>query len=205
MAHQKRTLTSLHANPQNPRRITSDRLAMLERSLAEFGDLSPIILNIRTGHLLGGHQRTKVLRDKFGDADITITQTYEPATSVGTVREGYVLIDGERFAYREVDFDENRERLANLAANRGAGDFDDDGLKNWLADLAQEDLDLDLSMFDADERSKLLDLEEPKLDDTDHDIQERFDILITCRDEAQQATLLERFQDEGITCKPLLS
>jgi hypothetical protein len=179
---------------------------MLQNSLEEFGDLSPIVLNIRTGHLLGGHQRTKVLRDKFGDADITITQTYEPATSVGTVREGYVLIDGERFAYREVDFDENRERLANLAANRGAGDFDEEMLKNWLADLAQhEDLDLDLTMFSEDERNKLLDLSEPEPDMTDHDIQERFDILITCRDETQQATLLERFQDEGITCKPLLA
>jgi hypothetical protein len=178
---------------------------MLERSLAEFGDLSPIVYNVRSGQLLGGHQRKKVLLDKFGDAEVTITQTYEPATAVGTVREGYVFIDGERFAYREVDFDESKEKLANLAANRGAGDFDDDGLKNWLAELSQEDLDLDLSMFSKDERDKLLDLSEPELDIKDHEIKERFDILITCRDEAQQANLLERFQDEGITCKPLLA
>jgi hypothetical protein len=202
MNHKIRTLTSLHDNPENPRRITSQRLKMLERSLAEFGDLSPICFNIRTGQLLGGHQRKKALLDRFGDAAITITNTYEPPTAVGTVREGYLFIEGERFAYREVDFDENRERLANLAANRGAGDFDEDGLKNWLAELSKEDVDLDLSMFSADERDELLDLSEPELDVSDSDSVERFDIVVTCHDESQQAHLLERFRDEGLSCKP---
>ncbi|RYF49975.1 MAG: hypothetical protein EOO38_06740 [Cytophagaceae bacterium] len=165
MTHEVLTLTSLHDNPENPRRITSQRLEMLKRSLVEFGDLSPICFNIRTGQLLGGHQRKKALLDRFGDAAITITNTYEPPTAVGTVREGYLFIEGERFAYREVDFDETREKLANLAANRGAGDFDEDALKVWLAKLSLEDANLDLTMFDADERALLLDESAPSFDD----------------------------------------
>jgi hypothetical protein len=34
---------------------------------------------------------------------------------------------------------------------------------------------------------------------------EQFLILVHCRDEAHQVELLERFQSEGLTCKPLLS
>lgn len=33
---------------------------------------------------------------------------------------------------------------------------------------------------------------------------EQFLILVTCRDEAEQVELLERFQSEGLECKPLL-
>ncbi|CAK9250661.1 unnamed protein product [Sphagnum jensenii] len=60
---------------------------------------------------------------------------------------------GERFAYREVYWDENREKAANLAANKGAGEWDLPQLSTWLKDLSVPDLDFDLglTMFDEDE------------------------------------------------------
>jgi hypothetical protein len=37
------------------------------------------------------------------------------------------------------------------------------------------------------------------------DLPEQYLILVTCRDEKQQVELLERFQRDGLECKPLLS
>jgi hypothetical protein len=37
------------------------------------------------------------------------------------------------------------------------------------------------------------------------EIPEQYLVLVTCRDEKQQAELLERFHREGLECKPLLS
>lgn len=54
------TISNLNPAPYNPRKITDKKLAMLQKSMAEFGDLSGIVCNTRTGHLVGGHQRLKV-------------------------------------------------------------------------------------------------------------------------------------------------
>lgn len=36
-------------------------LRALQKSMAEFGDLSGIVFNRRTGNLIGGHQRIKII------------------------------------------------------------------------------------------------------------------------------------------------
>jgi hypothetical protein len=47
---------------RNPRQIDPDALAGLEASIREFGLVEPVIWNERTGHVVGGHQRLKVLQ-----------------------------------------------------------------------------------------------------------------------------------------------
>ena len=37
------------------------------------------------------------------------------------------------------------------------------------------------------------------------EVPEQWLVLVTCRDEKQQVTLLERFQREGLECKALVS
>ncbi len=36
----------------------------LERSIDEFGFLEPLVVNIRTHHIISGHQRAKILKKK---------------------------------------------------------------------------------------------------------------------------------------------
>lgn len=127
----------------NPRKITDAQLARLKKSLEEFGDLSGIVFNTRTQTMVSGHQRVKNI-----DADCKITK--QPHTDkTGTVALGYIDTPVGRFAYREVDWPGDKEKKANIAANKHGGEFDDDLLKELLDDLKLEDpLDIELIGFD---------------------------------------------------------
>ena len=46
--------------------------------------------------------------------------------------------------------------------------------------------------------------EEKPAEDQSADLRESFQIVITCADEAQQSTLLERFAEEGLKCRALI-
>lgn len=146
-------LAELTPNAKNPRKITPKKLAQLKKALAEFGDLSGIVFNRKTGQLVCGHQRIKSL----SDAEVHITETYKKPTKTGTVAEGHVLLGKEKFAYREVSWDIGKEKAANIAANKGAGEWDEDLLTDWMKDLDDLNFDLELTMFDEDERLDFFD------------------------------------------------
>lgn len=135
-------LSELKPNLRNPRKISDDRLVMLKKSLDEFGDLSGTVWNRRTQRLVSGHQRGKVLPP---DADIVIMQQYDPPTRTGTVAQGHVLIAGEKFAYREVDWDEQKETAGMIAANRHGGEWDYPTYADLMLELEHSNYDLDLT------------------------------------------------------------
>lgn len=137
-------IKDLKLNPANPRKITDKKLAALKKSLKEFGDLSGVVYNRHSSQLIGGHQRLKAL-ETIGISDI---EYQDQELTYGFIN----LMNGEKFAYREVDWDEAKEKAANIAANKGAGEWDMDKLGEWFKDLDKLDFDLDLTMFDEDER-----------------------------------------------------
>lgn len=147
-----KNLSDLKPNERNPRTISDAKLGMLKKAIAEFGDLSGIVFNRRTGQLVGGHQRVKVLPE---DALVSKTEFKKP-TRTGTVAEGYVSVDGERIRYREVDWDETKEKAANIAANRGAGEWDEKLLAEMMREIDEFGFDLDLTMFEEGERDGFL-------------------------------------------------
>lgn len=139
----------------NPRKkMSRDGLLSLKKALWEFGDLSGIVFNIRSGKLISGHQRCKVLPR---ENEITITKKYDTPTRTGTMAEGYMLIDGEKYQYREVDWPDDKEKAANLAANN-QGSVNDPGLLSTL--LKELDslgtIDMSITGFSEDELDKLL-------------------------------------------------
>ena len=148
-----RLLTSQHANPRNPRKITPAQLEQLLKSLEKYGDLGGIVFNRRTGHLVGGHQRLAAFR--LAEVPAHVTERLKKPDSQGTVAWGWVVIDNTRYAYREVDWPESAEAVANLAANKLGGDWDDALLKSIVADLAPN-TDLDGTGFSADEIARLM-------------------------------------------------
>lgn len=179
---------------------------MLQDSLSQFGDLGGVVFNRVTSQLVGGHQRVAAFTSR-GDVEVTIDRAYDTPTATGTVAEGAFEIDGERFSYREVDWPEHKEMAANIAANRGAGDWSFDKLTEIFNELDANNFDLDLTMFDEGERDKLLGGGEGSAgaDDVDLTFEAEYKILVTCRDDGHQTELLERFNDEGINCKALVS
>ncbi len=175
----ERNINELKANPKNPRTINKHDYEALVRSIKEFGDLSGIVLNIQTGQLVGGHQRTEAFK-RMGSAVTIHKEPLAEKNSVGTVAYGYVEMSGERYGYREVDWDINREMAANIAANRIQGQFDLDVLAEVTYELAQlEDKNLmTLTGQTEDETARLLKMvsgfgaagedEQGKLDKQDH-------------------------------------
>jgi len=133
--------------------VTDQALAELGRSMRELGDVGSIVFNRRTGRLVGGNQRSRNLPS---DAPVHILKRFEPATEAGTVAVGAVELDGELFAYREVDWSEEREAAAMVRANNPAGEWDDVMLGQLLGDLQSPEM-LMLTGLDDASVARLLD------------------------------------------------
>jgi ParB-like chromosome segregation protein Spo0J len=145
-------LGQFSANPRNPRKISDEQLEALKQAMRAYGDLSGLVVNLNTGHLVGGHQRVKIL----GNLPVEITRRFPKPTGRGTVAEGVVIYNGERFVYREVRWTEQQERAAMIAANKHGGDWDLPGLSEILMELDSEGYDLPLTGFSAKELEKML-------------------------------------------------
>jgi hypothetical protein len=148
-----RNLKDLRSNIANPRSISKERLEMLASSLGEFGDISGIVWNRKSGRLIGGHQRRKLIPD---GTPITFTKEYSPATKTGTVAEGFIEYQGERFAYREVDWDGLKEYAGMVAANRHGGRWNGRILAEVLLELDSNNYPMDKAGFSQTDLEAIL-------------------------------------------------
>jgi len=148
-------ITDLKPAPYNPRKISGESMAGLKTSLAQFGDIAGLTWNRATGHMVAGHQRLTSLKALYGDR-LEIREEVNGSFWI-------VSPDGEKFALRVVDWTEEQERAANVAANNPhiAGEFD--GTIGEL--LAQIEAD-DAELFESLRLGDLLKAEEePERDD----------------------------------------
>lgn len=146
-------ITDFEPNPLNPRTITDDQLANLKSAMESFGDLSGLVVNKTTGRMIGGHQRVKIL----GDKPVEITRRFSKPTKRGTIAEGVVKYGGERFVYREVQWNEEREKAAMIAANKQGGDWNLPDLTALLQDLNAAGIDMGEIGFTESELKTMLD------------------------------------------------
>lgn len=153
-----KTIDELLPDPRNPRMISQHDQTALYNSMDVFGDLSCIVFNTRTQQLVGGHQRLEIMKKVPTERRIEITSRYEVPDETGTTALGYIYIGTKPFAYREVDWDEDTQQAANIAANRIQGEFNQDLLAVLTAELAENNPDLlALTGQRPEEISKLLD------------------------------------------------
>lgn len=156
-----KTLDTLKHSDWNPRSIDKHDFEALVKSMREFGDLSGVVKNLETGTLVGGNQRLEAFK-KLANPIIRIEHRFlDGPNAVGTISNGYIeLENGERFAYREVIWPLEKEKAANIAANRIQGQFDLDLLAKVNYELSQLENGaelLKLSGQTEDEINKLLD------------------------------------------------
>ena len=116
------------AAPYNPRRISDHDLAALQRSLRFFGTVEPIVVNRRSGHIVGGHQRVRAAE----------------AEGIETLPVVYV------------DLDDPSEKQLNLALNRISGEWDPEKLAAVLGDLEKAGADLSFTGFTDEELRDLV-------------------------------------------------
>jgi len=151
--NEPRSLDDLRPNPLNPREDWKpEQVESFTRSLDRFGDLGGIVRNLTTDHLVGGHKRVAVFRQA---TKVEVTATPQAEDRQGTVAHGYVIVDGNRFAYREVRWTEEIETAANLAANRWAAEWQWQGVSEALKGISDLTL-LGLTGFADHELSNLL-------------------------------------------------
>jgi len=115
-------LSDLTAAPYNPRTISDTAMGGLQASMDAFGDVSGLVFNRTTGRLVAGHQRVQSLLRQHGDLAIDGDMIRTP--------------DGVEFRIRFVDWDELREKAANVTANNPfiQGEFTE-GLGGALEEL----------------------------------------------------------------------
>jgi|GEM_PF-1583868 len=128
--HLPQTVQDLRPAPYNPRRISKAALSELAKYMKEYGDLSGVVWNRRTGHLIGAHQRTKNFPKS---AKITSI----PQMTGDNEEYGFVEAKGHKWTVRIVDWDVEREKRANIIANNPTiqGEFDLPQLADILKDI----------------------------------------------------------------------
>lgn len=159
-------ISDLKPSDYNPRKITDKALKSLAKAMKKFGDLSGVVVNVRTGNMVGGHQRIKCLDPSWK------IKKEEHTDDVGTVALGHIITPFGRWQYREVDWPKKKEGAANVAANKHGGEWDIPRLKDILVELDDGDFDLELTGFDEDELKELIDWdgEEEELNDAEPQI-----------------------------------
>ncbi len=91
------------------------------------------------------------------DTEIIILERYEKPTEAGTLAYGYLVIAGERFPYRLVDWDEDTEKAGLVAANKGAGQWNYGLLADVILELDAINFDLDFTLFEKTEIANIMD------------------------------------------------
>jgi len=133
MLIRKIPIKKINPAPYNPRKdLKPDdkEYQHLVKSIEEFGYIDPLIWNKRTGHLVGGHQRLKVLAVR-GDKEVMCSV---------------------------VDLPLEKEKALNVALNKISGDWDESKLATLLDELIRvPEFDIEVTGFELPEASKLID------------------------------------------------
>ncbi len=117
-------------NPRVDLKPDDPEYKKLKNSIDTFGYVEPLVWNKKTGNLVGGHQRLKILIEQgFTEVEVSV-----------------------------VDLPLEKEKALNLALNKIRGDWDNGKLAILLDELNKnQDLDVKLTGFDFSEISQILD------------------------------------------------
>lgn len=110
-------------NPRKDLKPGDREYEKLKMSVGEFGNVGLVVWNSRTGRVVGGHQRLKVMKD----------------------------LGFETVKVSVVDLPDEKEKLLNLALNKIQGEWDYAKLKELLLEIDTGAFDIALTGFDTDE------------------------------------------------------
>lgn len=128
-------------NPRKDLKPGDKEYEKIKNSINVFGYVEPIIIN-SDNTIIGGHQRLKVLKD-LGYTEVECVQ---------------------------VDIDKDQEKALNIALNKISGEWDFEALESLLHELRDADFDIELTGFDLDEISGILEGEENEPQDDEFDV-----------------------------------
>jgi len=79
IVYEEMDIATLVPDPANPRTITDRAMQALTHSVKRFGLVQPIVVNRKTGHVVGGHQRLEALRKLGQDRAMVAIGEWTPA------------------------------------------------------------------------------------------------------------------------------
>ncbi len=124
-------ITKINPAPYNPRKDLQPgdvEYEKLKKSITEFDMVEPLVWNKRSGNLVGGHQRLKILK----------------------------AMDIKSVEVSVVDLSETKEKALNLALNKISGEWDFLALKDLLQELDTGAFDIEITGFDLKEIEDLM-------------------------------------------------
>lgn len=115
-------------NPRKDLKPGDPAYENLKKSILEFDYVDPIIWNEQTGHIIGGHQRFKILKD----------------------------LGNKKLFVSVVNLSLEKEKALNVGLNKINGEWDEKALEELLREITTFDIDMALTGFSEDEISNLL-------------------------------------------------
>jgi hypothetical protein len=177
------TTGDLREDPGNPSQIGNKARRGLGRSLADFGDISGITWNRRTGELVCGHKRLRLLRAKYGELPIEAVDD-----ETGVIR----IPGGDAFRVRVVDWPRSKQLAANIAANSQAisGRFTEE-LQLRLAEVKEAEPE----QYDALLFARLED------DEAEETAVQSYDVVVMCESAEERHAFIEELTSAGRKCR----
>lgn len=169
---------------KNSRTHSEEQVAQIAASIREWGFTTAVLVD-ESGSIIAGHGRVMAAR-KLGMESLPVMVA---AGWTDAQKRAYVIADNK------------------LALNAG---WDNELLALELTELNDDDFDMALLGFSADELTTAMGLDEeldgeaPKIDEG-IDYKEKFAIIVECADEAGQQATFERLDSMGFTCKVLVN
>jgi ParB-like chromosome segregation protein Spo0J len=167
-------IKDLTADPQNARQHDEKNLKAIQGSLNQFGQRKPIVIT-EAGVIVAGNG------------------TVEAAKRLGWTKIDAVKVPG--------DWTPDQIKAFALADNRTAE------LANWDKEvLATQLLDLEEAGFEIADFGFLQqqDSEQKELDTDSISYEDKFEVVIECKDEFEQQDFLERFTNEGLKVRAII-
>jgi ParB-like chromosome segregation protein Spo0J len=163
---------------RNSRTHSKAQVSQIAASIKEFGFTNPILID-EENMIIAGHGRV-LAAEKLG---LEHVPTIKLPHLNEIQKRAYILADNK------------------LALN---ADWDEDLLKNELADLSIAEYDISVIGF-SDKELKAFnietDLENNLIEESVEEKKKEFLIVVTCVDEDEQKTIFESLVEQGIECK----
>lgn len=172
---------------RNSRTHSDEQVAQIAASIREFGFTNPVLVDDQGG-IVAGHGRVLAAKQIGMDTVPTICVGWLSEKQ----RRAYVIADNQ------------------LALNAG---WDDAVLASEMDDLLAEDFDLQLIGFDPETLDDILAganndsaaRAEPAETSAGINYQEKFAVLVDCKNESDQRRVFDKLTTDGLSCKVLVN
>lgn len=211
---ERKPVEALNPAAYNPRRELQPgdpEYAKLHRSIERFGYVDPLIWNERTGNLVGGHQRLNILRREYRVQEIDVV-----VVDVDPEHEKALNV-----ALNKIEGRWDEEQLTKVLSELENSDAIDVELTGF--DLQEIERDFNLSVngldrHDQQDRPSAAGSTSNADDARDDDSGEgggdearsrlgglEYRVIIDCNDEEHQQSVLATLNEEGYSCRALIS